>query len=239
MTQFTPQHFIFADTETSDATPNRGVCEVGWIITDENFKILEERESLIDPETMIAPSASGVHGLTNDDVKDSPTLSEFFSLDDPVCYGKKLPGHSAVLGHRIGFDTEKLAPHIDGPFLEACSLRWARRVYPDADDHKLSTLLFALNLPRSKGAHRVMADVYSAYYLAQHLCERTGLSLPQYVAASQEPFLVTIMPFGKHKGDSIEKDIPSSYLRWMLGNMDLDVDLKFSVETALNNKKNK
>lgn len=228
--------YIFADTETTDATPERGVCEIGWIVTDENFNILEEVESLIDPQRPIKASASGIHGLVDADVANSPTLEEFFSLDDEKCYGKKLPGNLVVLGHRIGFDTEVMAPYIDGDFVEACSLRWARRLYPNADDHKLQTLVYALNLPRSSGAHRVMADVYTAYHLAKHICEHTGMSLQQYAEASQENFLLTTMTFGKHKDDSFD-NIPPSYLKWMLRELDLDRDMKFTVLSTLEKNK--
>ena len=229
--------YCFADTETTDATPERGVCEVGWVITDENFNILEQVESLIDPQRPIKPSASGIHGLVDSDVASSPTLEEFFSLDEPGCHGEKLPGDLVVLGHRISFDTAALAPFVDGKFVEACSLRWARRVYPDIEDHKLQTLIYALNLPRSTGAHRVLADVYSAYHLTKHLCEHLGLTLRQYAEASQEPFLLVTMPFGKHKDEKFSA-IPSSYLRWIQNNLDLDGDLKHTVISTLNNKKN-
>lgn len=230
--------YCFLDTETTSAESTRGVCEVGWIITDDQFNILDTVEALIDPEQMISPSASGIHGLVNADVENSPTLSEFFSSDDPSCYGRKLPGDLVMLGHRISFDRETIGPYVDGDIQEACSLRWARRVYPEADDHKLSTLIYALGLPRSAGAHRVLADVMSAYHLTKHICDRTGLTLRQYAEASQEPFLVPVMPMGKHKGEPIS-EVPKSYLRWMLGNMDLDFDLKFSVESALNNNNKK
>lgn len=230
--------YCFLDTETTGTTHDRGVVEVAWVLTDENFNITESVQSLIDPEQMIAPAASGVHGLTNKDVENSPTLSEFFSEDDPSCYGRKLPGNLVVLGHRINFDTHTIGPYIDGEFVEACSLRWARRVYEDSDDHKLSTLVFALDLPRSEGAHRAMADVMSAYYLAKHLCERTGLTLRQYAEASQETFPMARLPFGKHRGSTFD-EVPTPYLIWMQEKMEMDPDLEFSVKQELQRRRKK
>lgn len=229
-------HYCFLDTETTGTADDRGVVEVAWVMVDENFKILEEVQALIDPEQMIAPAASGVHGLTNADVANCPTLSEFFSVDDESCYGKKLPGNTVVLGHRIGFDTHTIGPYIDGDFVEACSLRWVRRIYPEADDHKLSTLIFSLNLPRSAGAHRALADVMSALYLTQHICERTGLSLKEYAVASQEVFPLATLPFGKHKGMKFS-EVPKQYLIWMHEKLEMDRDLAASVQNELNNRK--
>ena len=109
---------IVADTETTCATPERGVCEVGFAFVDKLGNVLSEHESLIDPQKPISPAASGVHGLTNDDVADSPTLAEFFSDAGEGCYGGKLKGPIVIIGHRIGFDTHTLKDHVDGEFFE-------------------------------------------------------------------------------------------------------------------------
>lgn len=231
--------YCFLDTETTDATPERGVVEVAFVITDENFNVLEEKSSLIDPQKPISPSASGVHGLVLADVENSPTLEEFFSAASPECYGGKLQGPLAILGHRIGFDTFTVGPHVEGGFSEVCSLRWARKLYPQADDHKLSTLMFALSLPKPTNAHRALADVYSAMYLIRHICELTGMNLAQLATASEAPMALATFPFGKHKGTPF-MEVPSSYLRWAVTNMqDLDGDMRYSIDLALNKNKNK
>ena len=226
-------NFYFLDTETTSADPGATACEVGWLKTDENFKILEQVESLIGPEQMISPGASGIHGLTNKDCENSPTISEFFTLEHEACHGKLLEAPAIIIGHRISFDMRFVAPYFAAPPQELCTLRWARKLYPHADDHKLSTLIFALDLPRSEGAHRVMADVWSAYYLCKHICDRTGMTLPELAAASAAPMLIATMPFGKHKGTPFT-DMPKSYLRWMQENMkDLDDDMRFTIRTQL------
>lgn len=225
--------FIVADTETTGAGPEDKVCEVGWIEVDANFNVLAEHQSLIDPEYPISPSASGIHGLTNEDVASSPTIEEYFGVDDPSCYGRKLDEPIVLIGHRISFDHRFLAPYFTGIEQQVCTLRWARKLYPHADDHKLSTLMFALGLPRPEGAHRVMSDIYSAYYLAKHICERTGMSLLELSQESAKPMLVHTMPFGKHKG-TLFAEMPKSYLRWMKENMkDLDDDFKHTIDSLL------
>lgn len=244
--------YIVADTETTDATEQRRVCEVGWVEIDENFNILEQVNSIIDPEHLIAPSASGVHGLTNVMCGGFPTIEEFFTLDHPSCRGRKISGPVALIGHKISFDRPLLEPWIEGGVVqEACSLRWAKRVYPYAEDHKLSSLLYSLNLPtpegplameardRYDGAHGTLGDVLVALQLAKHLCERLGMTLRQYCEASAELFFVDVMPMGKHKGKDMTEVIATdkSYLRWMRDNMDMDPDLRHTVETALEKKK--
>lgn len=228
--------FLVCDTETTGTDENDKVVEVGWVEIDENFNIIQEVQSLIDPERFISPESSGVHNLVYDDVKDSPTIEEYFSLDDPSCYGSKITDPVVLIGHRISFDHRFVGPYMPNIVQELCTLRWVRRLYPDAGNHKLSTMIYALDLPRSSGAHRVMGDIMTAFHLVKHICERTGMNLRQLAQASAPPFAMATMPMGKHKGDAFD-DVPSSYLRWMQGNMDLDYDLKYTVQLALDNKK--
>lgn len=230
--------YIVCDTETTGAKENDTPCEVGWVRLDKDFNIIEQVESIIDPQQLISPSASGIHGLTNADCESYPTIEEFFSVDDPSCYGRRITEPVVLIGHRVGFDHGHLKRFIPNVVQELDTLRWVRRLYPDSDDHKLSTMIFALGLPRSAGAHRVMADVLTAMHLTRHLCERTGMTLRQLAEASAEPFHVKYMPMGKHKGELIA-NVPSSYMRWALDNLQLDPDLEYTLKTALENKKKK
>lgn len=226
-------HYYFIDTETTGVDASASACEVAIMETDAEFNVLHQHQSILDPEQMISPSASGVHGLVWEDCKDYPTIAEYFSVDDPSCYGRHLKGPSVVVGHRVGFDMRFVGPYFESDPLQVDTLRWARRLYADAENHQLSTLIYSLDLPRSTGAHRAMADVMSAYHLCKHICERTGHTLDQLAAASEKPMEVLSMPFGKHKGEPM-RDVPRHYLRWALQNMqDLDRDLKYTFQLFL------
>ena len=227
------------DTETSGIEVNDAVCEVAWIDIDENLNILAEHQSIVDPVVLIKAGASGVHGLVNKDCEAYPTLAEYFSEDDPSCYGKKLDGPSVLIGHKCSFDMRFMKPHFDHEPLQLDTMRWSRRLYPESDNHQLSTLIFALDLPRSTGAHRALGDVYSAYHLLKHICDRTGMTVAQLVEAGKEPMELAIMYLGKHKGEKFS-DVPSGWLRWAKNNMkDLDADMVYSIDLQLNKKYNK
>lgn len=232
--------YFLIDTETSGLPPNAGVCEVGWIQLNAQAEIIDQVESLIDPECPISPSASGVHGIVDEDVQDSPTLSEFFSMSEPGCYGLSLEGAPVVLiGHRISFDRGFIEPHVSkqSDILELCTLRWLRNLYPHMDNHKLATARYALNLRRDAGpAHRVMADVMVTYDLLLHIMQRLNCTLPELVELSQKPMLVALCPFGKHKGQPFS-EIPRSYLNWARNNLhDLDTDTAFTIRYWLGDK---
>jgi DNA polymerase III epsilon subunit-like protein len=214
------------------------VVELGWIEVDEDFNFIAEVQSLIDPQRSIASAASAVHGLVLADLQDSPTIEEFFSVDDESCYGRPITEPVVLCGHNIAFDHRFVRPYITNVVQEVCSLRWARRLYPDADNHQLQTLVYELGLPRATAAHRVLSDVTTSLHLAKHICERTGLTLRQLAEASFEPMLMKTLSFGKHKGKSFA-ELPTPYLYWMVEKLAMDIDLKFSVEQQLKNRKRK
>lgn len=229
--------YFVLDTETTGVEDDDKVVELGWVEIDSEFNVLNQRESLIDPQRVIAPEASAVHGLVLEDLQNSPTIEEFFSVDGPSCYGQKITDPVVLIGHRISFDTRFVKPYVTNIVQELCTLRWFRRLYPSSGNHQLQTAIYALGLPRSEAAHRVMGDVMSAYHLCRHICERTGLNLRELAEASAGPMEVQYIPFGKHKGEKLV-DVPTGYLKWMLNTMDgLDVDLKFSAKQILNKRR--
>lgn len=223
--------YIVLDTETTDATPERGVVEVGWQEINEQFEVIDSVSSLIDPGRSICPSASAVHGLTDADVSDSPTLEEFFSVDAPGCYGKPITGPTIVIGHRVVFDLETVGEHVPELAGAICTLRLSRYLFPQAPAHNLGTLTYLFDLPREGGTHRVLADVDRTRHLLKYICDTNKLSLSDVYALCQSPLKVHTMPFGKHKGEAIE-DIPKSYRKWLLGT-DIDPDLRWTIEQTM------
>lgn len=55
-----------------------------------------------------------------------------------------------------------------------------------------------------------------------------GETTEKMVEISKDPALIRVMPFGKHKGQKMDK-VPRDYLEWLLST-DLDEDLEYSVK---------
>ena len=233
----TSTRYLVLDVETSGLSDNDRCVELGWLEIDEDFNILNQLETLLDPQCMIAPAASAVHGLVADDLKDAPTIDEYFSVEGPSCYGQPFTDPCVLIGHKISFDYKFVKDYFNVKDL-LCSLLWSRRLYPDLDNAKLVTMSYALNLPRPTDAHRVLSDCTTALHLVKHISERTGLSLPQLVEASKQPRELTTIPFGKHAGKPWS-EVPSPYLRWMSDAITDDLDIVFSVKQELQRRKNK
>jgi exodeoxyribonuclease X len=217
---------LVADTETTGAEAADRPCEVAWLEIDENLEIIDERHSRIDPERPISAGASGIHGITDDDVADAPTMTEYFSeILGPTFFA---PDDEVLLiAHNVAFDRRMLKDYM--PITEElCTLRLARRTWPEAENHKLATLMFLLKLKRAK-SHSAHGDVLTCYDLLCKIVERSGKNLQELINDAVQPIFVPKMTFGAHKGKPLAK-VPSSYVTWLLGKDNVDKDLRWSFE---------
>jgi exodeoxyribonuclease X len=211
------------DTET--ASLEGGVVDFALVRLDEGFNVVYSVESLIDPERPISPGAMGIHHITDAMVADQPTMAEFVGLHPDVFY----PG-MVVAAHNAQFDCRMLAGFTPQDHKRICTLRLARELWPDVQDHKLQTLRYTFGLEAGP-AHRAMGDVITCVSLLRRAHTEFGLSLEQMVAQCSRTLpLTTKLSFGKHRGTAIG-DLPKSYIRWMLEKMDtLDPDLRAALQ---------
>jgi exodeoxyribonuclease X len=214
---------IFIDVfDTETASLQGGVCQIAIARINTNFEVVWQAESLIDPERPIEPGASGIHHITDDMVKDSPTLGEFMAMHNRPFHRDRL----IVAGHNTAFDIRMVAGHLPQQYLKLCTLKLARNVWPTAPDHKLQTLRYMLKLDAGE-AHSAMGDVIACISLMKAACRLKNWNLLDLIASSNQPLsLDSTMPFGKHKGQRL-RDVPKSWMAWALKEMkDLDPDLR-------------
>jgi len=62
------------------------------------------------------------------------------------------------------------------------------------------------------------------------------VSVEQMIAWTLEPKLLSIVPFGKHRGSSWA-DVPVDYLQWMIGQRDMEPDLIWNAKRELARRK--
>lgn len=231
------RRYQLIDTETGGFDPvAAGICELAFIEVDEQFNVLDRQHSLIDPEKPISPSAAGVHGIRDCDVEDAPTMDEFISV-----VLEKHPwedGELVFIAHNAKFDYKFLEPYIRCPVVLCDTLKLARRIYPEAPDHKLQTLRHWLDLPFDKGdAHSAAGDTNVLFHFVARMMRDSGLDLPGLVELANEWVPVLKMPFGKHKGKDLAELVSSrngrQYVEWLLGQDNVDPDLRRSFEMVM------
>ena len=215
---------IILDTETAGLKPpangGSGVCDIALMVVNEDFDVLWQTESLIDPGCAISPEAMGVHHITEEMVWDKPTLLEFMEMHEMPLYDADV-----VIGHHVEFDCRFLMDYLPEDFKSLDTLKLARNAWPDAESHKLQTLRYTFKLDAGD-AHRAMGDVITTLNLAKHLMAWYGTDFNGLMSLMSAPLsLDTKIHFGKHRGERL-RDLPKNYVDWLLNKADIDPDLR-------------
>lgn len=133
--------YVVFDLETTGtkAPPSR-VMEIGAYKVFEG-KIEGEFKTLVHPEMDIPAFVSNLTGIRNDMVRQAPKFQEVLPgllsfIGDSVLVAHNAMFDLAFLNHEIGLVYSDAM--IGNPWL--CTVQLARRILPDADNHKLKTL---------------------------------------------------------------------------------------------------
>jgi len=156
---------IVLDFETSGMAPDRGdrVIEVGAVRISEG-RIVERFQSLMNSGLSVSPFIESYTGITNAMLRSAPDSREVMRAF------ARFVGNSPLVAHNASFDSRFLAAEWARVGLAcvqefACSMLVARRVYPDAPNHKLETLVRYKNLPVEGSFHRALADAEMTAHL--------------------------------------------------------------------------
>lgn len=216
------------DCETTGVRASDKVVEVAWTLLDRNLVEVERHSSLINPLIPIPSDSSAVHGITNRDVEGAPTIEQYFF---DVLGNRFGINRHLFTAYNSGFDFRFLGPYMVENTRQFDLLKVARRLYPEAPNHKLATLVYELGLDVSKDRfHSADGDVDVLVGLLQRMVSDSGMSVEELTALANAPNPNQKMFFGKHKGVSL-KDLPPNYVWWLLNKADnLDADLRAALQ---------
>lgn len=130
-------------------------------------------ETLVDPGMPIPTDATNIHGITDDMVRNQPSMAD--ALSRFVEFLGNTP--VVLMAHNASFDRDFLvsAATVHGlplpnlPVID--TLAMARDAFPDAPNHRLPTLLELLGRS-SDGAHRAAFDTDGVRYLFERMLKR-------------------------------------------------------------------
>ncbi|CAG9180004.1 DNA polymerase III PolC-type [Cupriavidus laharis] len=164
------------DFETTGLSPSRGdrATEIAVILLRDG-EIVDRYQSLMNAGRRIPSQVVSLTGITNDMVADAPAASKVMSE------AARFVGRYPVVAHNAGFDRRFWQAELGLLDIEAnqhfaCTMLTSRRIYPHAQNHRLSTLVNMLQLPVTGRAHRAMADAEMTAHLwhrLQHDIART------------------------------------------------------------------
>ncbi|TCB80710.1 DUF3820 family protein [Acinetobacter sp. ANC 4173] len=226
-------HAIILDTETH--TLNGQPIEIAYApIEVENGKLTLDKSKLFDQlysvDEPISFAAMAVHHILESDLIDRPHYSSFILPTDT----------QYIIGHNVDYDIRAIEKcGVDTSSIKAiCTLALARRVWPDAEAHNISALIYMISKGSEKAremikkAHRADMDIILTANILMHIVHQLNInSIEELYAASEDARIPRSINFGKHRGTNIT-DLPADYIQWLLRQDELDPYLRKALENT-------
>lgn len=224
-------HAIILDTETH--TLNGQPIEIAYApIEFQQGQLSLDKSQIFDQlyqvDEPISYAAMAVHHILESDLVDQPHYSSF-----------RLPNETVyMIGHNIDYDLRAIEKcGVSTQHIKAiCTLALARRVWPDAEAHNISALIYMISKGSAKAremikkAHRADMDIILTANILNQIVQHLNInSLEELYAASEDARIPRTLNFGKHKGTAL-RDLPADYIQWLLRQTDLDPYLRKALE---------
>jgi DNA polymerase-3 subunit epsilon len=172
------------DFETTGLSPAMGdrATEVA-IVLMQGDQVVDRFQSLMNAGVRIPPFIETLTGITNKMIAAAPSAKEVMNEASRFVGNAPMVAHNASFDRRFWIAELQRAGHSAAqPF--ACTMLLSRRLYPQAQNHKLGTLADFHGLTYSGRAHRALADAEMAAALLEciqrDLRERFHVSEPHH-----------------------------------------------------------
>ena len=146
------------DFETTGMSPGEGAraIEIAAVLV-RGGHIVDRYQSLMNADVYIPSFIERLTGISNTMVRAAPPSDRVMREVATFVGGYPLVAHNASFDRRF-WDAE--LARIDRVRAQefACTMLLARRLYHEAPDHKLGTLVRFAGLPVTGRAHRALAD---------------------------------------------------------------------------------
>jgi len=245
--------YILFDTETTGNQEEDRIIQVGAMIVDTKGEV-EVFDELCSTVLPIKIEAMAVHGIT-------PNLIEGKGVFTETNFYKTLQSlnnqENFLIAHNIPFDMGMMEKEGFVSQLRIIdTLRVAKHLLPEQKSKALQYLRYALELYKDEQAeadkynitikaHDAIGDVLVMKLLLSKLVSLTKEKFPdinpmvKMEEFTKTPIFIETFAFGKHKGKKIsdvcESDI--GYINWMQKNMDLDVDMRYTLDKIMGQMK--
>ena len=242
-------YYVLFDTETTGNQEDDKVIQFGAMIVDQKGKV-EAFDELCSTNVDIKLEAMEVHNITPDLLINKPKAIE-------TSFYKRLEelntNENYLIAHNISFDMGMIKKEgFVNQYQLIDTLRCAKHLYPDLPYHRLQYIRYALELYKTETAeaaknnitikaHDAIGDVLVMKLFLTKLVGKCREMYPDYnpieklVDLTKTPVFMKTFKFGKHKGKDIESVAreDAGYLNWMKGNMELDEDLRYTLDKVL------
>ncbi len=149
---------VVLDFETTGLSPDLGdrVIEVGAVLI-ENNRITDRFQSLMNPGMRVSSFIENYTGITNGMLQNAPPVAEVMQKFASFLADHPLVAHNATFDRRfLDAELQRLRQRRVGDF--ACSMLLSRRLYPEAPNHRLESLVRHKQIKSTGAFHRALAD---------------------------------------------------------------------------------
>ncbi len=177
--------FVVFDLETTGAkTPPCRITEIG-AYKIKNGKVVEEFQTLVNPETPIPPFITGLTGISDRMVAGAPRFPDVAKNFLDFIGESVLVAHNAhfdmrFLNHEIGRMYENY--RVGNPHL--CTVHLSRKLLPDLENHRLHTVaeyysIYIKNRHRAADDALATANIFCNFLVQMYETGITDLSAAQ------------------------------------------------------------
>jgi DNA polymerase-3 subunit epsilon len=148
------------DFETTGISPGQGAraTEIAAVLV-RGGQIVERYQSLMNSGAWVPPFIEQLTGISNRMLQAAPSAERVMREVADFTRGVPLVAHNAAFDRGFWHAEVARAGCVPDPSHQfACTLLLARRLYPQAPNHKLGTLARLHALPDTGRAHRALAD---------------------------------------------------------------------------------
>ena len=161
------QTLAVIDFETTGMSPAQGAraTEIAVVLVEDG-QIVGRFQSLMNSGAWVPPFIEQLTGISNAMLASAPPAHAVMQEAMRFTRGLPMVAHNAAFDRGFWRAEAALAGCEPDPAHDfACTLLLARRVYPEAGNHRLGTLARWLALPDNGRAHRALADAETAAQL--------------------------------------------------------------------------
>jgi DNA polymerase-3 subunit epsilon len=149
---------VVLDFETSGMSPDYGdrAIEIGAVRLEKGV-VVDEFQALMNPGFRISGFIESFTGISNQMLADAPRCEEIMQQFADFLGDANLLAHNASFDQRfLDSEMQFINRDYEGEF--CCSMLVSRRVFQDAPNHKLGTLVDYVGLPVDGQFHRALYD---------------------------------------------------------------------------------
>ena len=242
-------YYVLFDTETTGNQEEDRVIQFGAMIVDQKGKV-EAFDELCSSDVEIKIEAMEVHNITPDLLIGKPKAVEtnFYQKLEELNTNENF-----LIAHNIPFDMGMIKKEgFVNQYQLIDTLRCAKHLFPELPYHRLQYIRYALELFKVEEteaskhnitikAHDAIGDVLVMKLFLTKLVAKCRQIYPDYnpieklAELTKTPVFIKTFKFGKHKGKDVEQVAKedAGYLNWMRTNMELDDDLKYTLDKVL------